>query len=209
MAVTPSQLGRPVGADGEQTRARIISAVMRCVAEAGYARATIREIARAADMTSGSLYHYFPNKSELLEATVSEMERIALPRLRSAAGQDGDAVERLVAVLDESSRLMRDYPYLAAFERAIRVAGNEHHGRTRVHYPGLKALRDIITEVVWDAHARGGLPADTDPAAAVNAIHALVRGLTERAANLDPDAYAATLSSARELLRGTLFAGPA
>jgi hypothetical protein len=29
MAVTPSQLGRPVGADGEQTRARIITAVMR------------------------------------------------------------------------------------------------------------------------------------------------------------------------------------
>jgi hypothetical protein len=56
---------------------------------------------------------------------------------------------------------------------------------------------------------RGALPADTDPTAAVNAIHALARGLTERAANLDPDAYAATLSSARELLRGTLFAGPA
>lgn len=208
MAVTPSQLGRPVGADGEQTRARIITAAMRCVAEAGYARATIREIARAADMTSGSLYHYFPNKSELFEATVGEMERIALPRLRSAAGQDDVAVDRLVAVLDESSRLMRDYPYLADFERAIRVAGNEYHGGGRVHYSGLKALRDIITEIVEDAHARGALPADTDPAAAVNAIHALARGLTERAANLDPEAYAATLNSAKELLRGSLFAPP-
>ncbi|WP_156669507.1 TetR/AcrR family transcriptional regulator, partial [Mycobacterium sp. E3339] len=52
MSVLPSQLGRPVGADGEQTRARVIAAAMRCVAEMGYSRTTIREIARAADMTS-------------------------------------------------------------------------------------------------------------------------------------------------------------
>lgn len=208
MAVKPSPLGRPVGADGEQTRARIIAAAMRCVAEAGYARATIREIARSAEMTSGSLYHYFPNKSDLLDAAVGEMERIALPRLRSAAGRDNDVVDRLVAVLDESGRLVRDYPYLPAFERAIRVAGNEFGAGNRVSYPGLKALRDTITEVVGDAHARGALPAATDPSAAADAIHALARGLTERAANLGPDAYAATLDSAKELLRGTLFAPP-
>ena len=205
MSVSPSQLGRPVGADGEQTRARIITAAMRCVAEGGYARATIREIARAADMTSGSLYHYFPNKSELLEATVNEIDQIALPRLRSAAAQVDDIVDRLAAVLDESSRLMRDYPYLAAFERAMRVAGNEYRSGGRLHHPGLKALRDTITEAIGNAHEQGALPSGTDPDAAVNAIHALARGLTERAANLGPDAYAATLDSAKQLLRGTLF----
>ncbi|WP_156746689.1 helix-turn-helix domain-containing protein, partial [Mycobacterium sp. E1715] len=55
MSARPSRLGRPVGADGEQTRTRIITAAMRTVAEMGYSRTTIREIARAADMTSGSL----------------------------------------------------------------------------------------------------------------------------------------------------------
>ncbi len=204
MIATPTQLGRPVGADGEQTRARIITAAMRCVAEAGYTRATIREIARAADMTSGSLYHYFANKSELLEAIVSEMDQIALPRLRAAAQSD-DIMDRLAAVFDESSRLMRDYPGLAAFERAMRVGGHEHRGGKRLKQPGLKALRDIITEIVDDAQAQGALPAATDPGAAVNAIHALARGLTERAASLGPEEYAATLDSAKGLLRGTLF----
>ncbi len=47
---------------------------MRCVAEVGYSQASIREIAKAADMTSGSLYHYFPNKSELLRTTGEEIE---------------------------------------------------------------------------------------------------------------------------------------
>ncbi len=49
------------------------------------------------------------------------------------------------------------------------------------------------------------LPPDTDPGAAVDAIYALTRGLTERAASLAPHAYAATLGSAKDLIRGTLF----
>ncbi|OBI46666.1 TetR/AcrR family transcriptional regulator [Mycobacterium colombiense] len=201
--MTRAPRGRPVGASGEETRRRIIAAAMRCVAEAGRTRATIREIARAADITSASLYHYFANKSELLEATVGEMDRIALPRLRAAAAQADTVVDRLAAVLDESGRLMRDYPDLAAFERAMRVIGHEHGSPSRQSGP--KALPDIITEIIGDARAQGALPAGTDPRAAVNAIHALTRGLTERAASLDPDAYAATLDSAKGLLRGTLF----
>jgi len=206
MTATRSQLGRPAGANGEQTRARIITATMRCVAEVGYSQATIREIARAADMTSGSLYHYFPNKSELLKATVRGIDEIALPRLRAAAARADDVVGRLEAVLDESDRLTREHPDVAAFERAIRAESGAHLRGGRPKYPGLKALRDVINDVIEDARARGALSADTNPRAAVDAIYALARGLTERAANLTPEAYTATLASAKELIRGTLFA---
>jgi AcrR family transcriptional regulator len=179
---------------------------MRCVAEVGYSQTTIREIAKAADMTSGSLYHYFPNKSGLLTATVREIDEIASPRLRAAAAQADDVVDRLEAVLDELGRLMREHPYLAAFDRAMRAESTAHPRSGRVRHAGLKALRDMINDIVQDAGARGALPPATDPGAAVNAIYALARGLTERAANLAPEAYAATLGSAKELIRGTLFA---
>lgn len=194
MNAARAQLGRPVGASGERTRARIIAAAMRCVAQVGYSRASIREIARAADMTSASLYHYFPNKSELLTATVREIDEIALPRLRTAAARSDDVIDRLEAALDELDRLLREYPDLAAFELAMRAHG------------GPKGLRDTIDDILSDARARGALPPGTDPGAAVNAIYALARGLTDRAANQSPDAYAATLASAKKLLRGTLFA---
>ncbi len=189
-------MGRPVGADGEQTRQRIIDSAMRCVAEVGYSKATIREIARAADMTSGSLYHYFPNKAELLKATVGEFDEIAFPRLRAAAARADDIVDRLEAVLDESHRLMREYPHLAAFDRAMRAGSTAHSRGRRPSYPGPKALRDIINDIVNDDY----------PPGAGDAIYALTRGLTEQAANLTPEAYAATLGSAQELIRGTLFA---
>lgn len=203
MTATPSQLGRPVGANAEQTRRRIITAAMRCVAEVGYSQATIREIARAADMTSGSLYHYFPNKSELLKATGEEIEEIVLPRLRAAAAQD-DVVDRLDAVLDESQRLISDYPYLAAFLRAMRAQSNAQW-RSSPKYPGSKALRDVVTEIIEDARARGVLVPDIGTAATVEAICALARGLSEQAGTLPPKAYDATVSSAKRLIRGTLF----
>jgi AcrR family transcriptional regulator len=205
MTVSPSQLGRPVGASGEQTRRRILRAAMRCVAEVGYSQATIREIARAAEMTSGSLYHYFPNKAELLRATGDEIEDIVLPRLRTAAAGPGDLVDRLGAVLDASKLLIRDYPHLAGFLRATRAQSTSQLRHGSPNYPGSRALRVVVSEIVEDARAQGALSAGMSPGAAVEAICALTRGLSEQAASLAPEAYDATLASAKKLIRGTLF----
>jgi AcrR family transcriptional regulator len=201
-----SQLGRPVGAHGEQTRQRIIAAAMRCVAEVGYSQATIRQIARAAGMTSGSLYHYFPNKAELLNATGEEIEKIVLPRLRAAAAQSDDVVDRLEAVLDESKRLLRDYPNLAAFLRAARAQSSAQLRRGGPNFPGSKALREVVSEIIEDARVQGTLSPAVGAGAAVEAICALTRGLSEQAASLPPEAYDATLGSVKKLIRGTLFA---
>ncbi|MED5812606.1 TetR/AcrR family transcriptional regulator [Mycolicibacterium sp. 050232] len=198
------QLGRPVGANGEETRARIIAATMHCVAEVGYARTTIREIARTAGITSANLYNYFPNKSELMTAAIAARAELALPRLRAAAQGPGNAVDRIDAVLDESGRLMREYPELAAFEWAIR-------GQSVVAvYPdsagdgGFQALREIVKGVVDDAYPNGGALRD----AAVEAIYALVYGLTELAATQSPQTYQRALNSAKQMIRGTLFVHP-
>lgn len=200
-----TQLGRPVGADSEETRRRIITAAMRCVAEVGYSQATIREIARAAEMTSGSLYHYFPNKSELLQATGEEIEQIVLPRLHAAAARDDDVVDRLDAVLDESTRLIRDYPYLTGFLRALRAASTARLRGGVPKSPGSKALHDVVFEIIDDAQRRGTLSAGTDTRSTVEAICALTRGLSEQADSLAPATYDAALSSAKNLIRGTLF----
>jgi len=206
MTGTPSHPGRPVGADGEQTRRRIVTAAMRRVAEVGCSQATIREIASSADMTSGSLYHYFANKSELLSATGEEVEKIVFARLRAAITRTDDVVDRLDAVLDESKRLILDYPYLTPFLRAIRTQSTARIRHGGPKYPGSKALRDVVIEIVEDARVQGRLSPETDAGAAVEAICALARGLSEQAASLPPESYDAALSSAKKLIRGSLFA---
>jgi AcrR family transcriptional regulator len=195
------QLGRPVGASGEETRQRIIAATMRCVVEMGYAHATIREIARMANVTSASLYNYFPNKAELIKATIAARSDAAMPRLREAAAGPGDIVDRIEAVLDECGALMREYPALAAFEWVIRA---EKALGPDVRDAGFETFREIIEGAVEDAQRRGELGNHGDLRGAVEAIYALVYGLTELAATLPPEDYRAALSSAKVLVRGAL-----
>jgi AcrR family transcriptional regulator len=120
-------------------RQRIIVATMRCVARTGYSRATIREIARTAEVTSASLYNYFPNKSELIKAAIAARTDVALPRLREAAGGPGDVIDRIEAVLDESGRLMREYPDLAAPGRP--ATGSRRSARSSRASPRVPANR--------------------------------------------------------------------
>ncbi|WP_406813286.1 TetR/AcrR family transcriptional regulator [Mycobacterium sp. M23085] len=201
--MTRAQRGRPVGASGAETRQRIIVATMRCVATAGYARATIREIARTAKVTSASLYNYFPNKAELIKAAVAARTDIAVPRLQQAAARPGTAIARIEAVLDESGRLMREYPDLAAFEWVIRA---EH--AVALDGPatgGFQAFREIIDGIVEDAAHQGGLAGGADQRGVAEAVYALIYGLTELAATLPPKDYHAALASARQLIAGTLL----
>ncbi|MCV7246625.1 TetR/AcrR family transcriptional regulator [Mycobacterium mantenii] len=204
---TTTQLGRPVGASGEQTRHRIIAATMRCVAEMGYSRATIREIARSANVTSASLYNYFPNKTELINAAIAARTDIALPRLRRAAEQPGDAVDRIEAVLDESGRLMREYPDLAAFEWAIRAQGAAELSVGGGGDIELHALRKIIEDVIHDAYRTQPSVDRAQARAIVEVIYALLYGLTELAATASPKAYQRALAAAKPLIRGALFSG--
>ena len=201
--MTRPQLGRPVGASGAETRQRIILAAMKCVAEVGYARATIRQIARMANVTSASLYNYFPNKSELINATIATRSDTAMPRLRQAAGGPGGIAERIGALLDECGHLLREYPDLAAFEWAIRA-------ENIVTYDGgprFESVRAILADIVEDAQRTGQLGADCDPQAVLEAIYALIYGLTELAAALPPQDFQDALSAAKVLVTGALF-GP-
>lgn len=177
MASISPMLGRPAGSNGEETRRRIIEATMRCVAEVGYSRATIREIARMAEMTSGSLYHYFPNKAELVKETVAEYAEMTVPRLAEVAGREGHALAKLLAVLDECDAVMNEFPYVAAFDRAIRAESS-----LRVDVINSDAvtmtttLHTLAEDIIKQAKREGTLSPGTDVASATNAIYTVIRG---------------------------------
>ncbi|MFD0857110.1 TetR/AcrR family transcriptional regulator, partial [Actinomadura adrarensis] len=194
----------PAGARGAVTRRRIIAATLRCVAEVGYSRATIREIAAAAGMTSGSLYHYFPNKSELIKSTFVEIAGITVPRLSAAADGASGALDKLMAVLDESARLVREYPYASAFDRAIRTESAAHLLLAEESDTIYSSFNEVITGIVEQASREGGLAPGVEVASASAAILALMRGLYDHAAT-SPDDYQATMDAVKLLICGTLF----
>jgi AcrR family transcriptional regulator len=63
----------------------------------GYAQTSLDEIATAARVTKGAVYHHFDSKKALFRAVYSEVEADAQARTWAAAEATGSAVDRVVA----------------------------------------------------------------------------------------------------------------
>ncbi|MGJ4746276.1 TetR/AcrR family transcriptional regulator [Leptospira sp. SA-E8] len=72
-----------------RVRAKILEVSRKLFVSEGYEKATIRRIIEEAEITTGSLYHFFKNKEEILLAIASEVFNEA-----------GETAERLVGEMD-------------------------------------------------------------------------------------------------------------
>ncbi len=57
---------------GPLTRKQILDASLRLFSEKGFARTSVRDIARAAGITDAAIYYHFPSKRELFKALFEE-----------------------------------------------------------------------------------------------------------------------------------------
>ena len=117
MATAAHDDGQPVRATAADTRERILDAAAQVMDTLGLARATTKQIARAAGYSEATLYKHFSDKTELLLAVLGERlpPLIALlTRLPDQAGQ-GVVAERLEEVATQAVRFYeRQVPMLAS-----------------------------------------------------------------------------------------------
>ena len=77
------------------TQERILEATEEVLRRYGLAKATVVDVARALDVSHGSVYRHFPSKASLREAVAKRwLDRIDAP-LRQIAGEQGPAPARL------------------------------------------------------------------------------------------------------------------
>jgi AcrR family transcriptional regulator len=62
-------------AQAKETRKKIIRAAVKLFARQGYHKTTISDLAQAINLTSGAIFHHFPNKESVLEAVVEWLGR--------------------------------------------------------------------------------------------------------------------------------------
>lgn len=84
---------------GDARRLEILRAAGRIFRQRGYAQAGMRDIAAAAEISSGNLYHYFRGKHEILYFCQDRTLDTMLQALASTRGSGGSALERLRQVL--------------------------------------------------------------------------------------------------------------
>jgi len=85
---------------GKDTRDRIIEAAMELFWLKGYGSTSIADILSRSQVNSGSLYHFFPGKQDVLLAVLDRYRRGIGPMLLEPAWQGvDDPIERIFALL--------------------------------------------------------------------------------------------------------------
>jgi AcrR family transcriptional regulator len=95
-AVAPGS--RPTLMD-ESPRGRLLRAAAHLFLTRGYAQTTVRDLARAVGILSGSIFHHFGSKEEILEAVMTEVSLLNAERMRAAAQSDRAPLARVRALV--------------------------------------------------------------------------------------------------------------
>lgn len=157
----------------QRTRAKVMAAARTLFSQHGYEAATIRDIARAAGMSTGAVFANFQDKSDLFEAVLGEdFERVADLLRHTASTNEGKPVgERLVELFSAAYREgFTDVPLVqaAVAQSWVQPKSAETRARARnkvtvgvisdllrqgVHADELRADFDLklISEMLWDA----------------------------------------------------------
>lgn len=81
-AVKPTQQVR-----SQQTRDRLLDAVVACIAERGYAATTTAEVLERAGTSRGAMLHHFPTRATLMAAALERLLQLRLDAAQRAIEQ--------------------------------------------------------------------------------------------------------------------------
>ncbi len=91
------------------TRARLLAAAVETMGRKGYQAASMREIARAAEVGDATIYSYFPAKEQLLYAYFEDRIEVTLQRLRAESDFESYSFgERVQALLELHLEALQD-----------------------------------------------------------------------------------------------------
>jgi AcrR family transcriptional regulator len=98
--VVEKRLGRPPATDSGDTKRRILDIAREMFSVHGYEVATNRDIATAAGITSGALYHYFGSKLDLYLAVHEDVQAGVYESFSNATMNLETFTEMFLAVLE-------------------------------------------------------------------------------------------------------------
>ena len=168
----------PEGTDPEgSSRQRILDAALRLFGRRGYEETSVAELARAADVSKGLVYHYFDTKRDVLDAVMAR----GAGRLEAALAHDGSdrSPPAPAALVMEVLGLVAED--LAWWRLFFRLRMQPELGREL----GLDSRERSLEEALERSLRAAGA---ADPRHEARALAAAVEG-TARRYVLDPDDY--------------------
>ena len=101
--VTRRRPGRPLGADGAETRLKILHSARQVFASTGYERASLKQIAEDAGITRNAIANYYASKIELYGAALASVQAVVAGQILDDAKNVTGSVHRRVMAVFESA----------------------------------------------------------------------------------------------------------
>jgi AcrR family transcriptional regulator len=152
----------------DRRRAEVVLGAARVFAERGYDQTSVPELAEALGLASGSLYHYFGGKEQLLRAICDQLMDPLLERAEALLAEPREPAEELRALV----RLWVEH--VVAHRAHMLVFQQERHVIERgAAWRGVRASRKAFERLVEDVLARVE-PDAGDPRLALFALLGMV-----------------------------------
>ena len=133
-----------------QAAVRISEAVFQIVAGQGLERATVREVARSAGVSIGTVQYYFPTKDAMLAGAFADVVRRVRERLKTLElGPDSE--DNVLVVLKQILPLDRDREQEARVQLAFAVRALHEPALAVIQHQVLGELHDALSQVLSSA----------------------------------------------------------
>jgi TetR/AcrR family fatty acid metabolism transcriptional regulator len=152
---------------GEEKRRQLLDAAVRVFARKGFHASRVGDIAEAAGVAHGLLYHYFASKDQVLEAVFHENWSVLLARIASVEETDEPAADQLRHI---TAIVLRTWLHLPDVVRVvIREFGRSPELADRIG--DLAQPIDAFTRVIERGVERGEFRQDIDPRVAATVVY--------------------------------------
>jgi TetR/AcrR family transcriptional repressor of nem operon len=161
-------------AKGERVRARIVEAAAALIHEHGVAGTTLEDVKVAAEVSGSQLYHYFPDKDELLQAVIGYQADTIVHHHRHALGsEDGVAAWRNMVMAGAKHGQGKGGCPLGSFSGQL--AESDPEARALIA-AGFERWSTTISEGLRLLHADGKLAPGIDPEDLATTLLATLQG---------------------------------
>jgi AcrR family transcriptional regulator len=182
-------------------RQQILDAARACFAQNGFHQTSMQDVIRAANLSVGAVYRYFPSKNDLITAIAEEIID-ELATLFDALATEQPPLSIVTVMQRATGFVLANSGPDGVLRMAIQIWSES------LRDPALAAivsrvyrrLRDVMVTFAERAIAAGSLPPDADPLAVGSVLFALMPGYAVQRVLIDEPPHEVFQAGLRTLL---------
>src|SRR5271156_6447134 len=168
--------GRPrLTPKGERTRARIVEEAAVLIHERGVAGTTLDDVKAAAEVSGSQLYHYFPDKNDLVQAVIDYQADATVSNQRHADLGSVEGVQAWRDMVITAAERVQAKGGCQLGSLVGQLAESDPEARALIA-AGFEQWAAAIGDGLRSLHADGKLAADIDPDDLATTLLATLQG---------------------------------